>query len=127
MIRLYSGSLMAQLFHNPMARKGEIGLGQFLELKSKCFPLSALFLLFFQNLYNEYDFIVIGAGSAGSVVANRLTEVSDWKVLLLEAGGDESITSDIPGLAADLQLTNMDWQYKSVPQTRSCLGFTNQQ
>ena len=82
---------------------------------------------FFQNLYNEYDFIVIGAGSAGSVVANRLTEVSDWKVLLLEAGGDESITSDIPGLAADLQLTNMDWQYKSVPQTRSCLGFTNQQ
>jgi len=80
-----------------------------------------------EKLYKYYDFIIIGGGSAGAVVANRLSENPKWKILLLEAGGDESQISDVPALAAYLQLGRMDWKYKTEPQPgKACLGHTNQ-
>lgn len=71
----------------------------------------------------EYDFIVIGGGSAGAVVANRLTEISSWNVLLLEAGPDENEITDVPSLAAYLQLSKLDWKYKTEPTGRACLAM----
>ncbi|KAH9421299.1 hypothetical protein DERP_013748 [Dermatophagoides pteronyssinus] len=74
----------------------------------------------------EYDYIVVGAGSAGAVVANRLSEDHRTKVLLLEAGGSETLFSDIPIAAATLQMTPIDWAYQTEPQTVSCFGLKNQ-
>lgn len=56
--------------------------------------------------YKEYDFIVIGSGSGGSVVANRLTEIDGFTVLLLEAGGEENFISDVPLTPSATQLTS---------------------
>ncbi|XP_055388472.1 glucose dehydrogenase [FAD, quinone]-like [Condylostylus longicornis] len=77
------------------------------------------------DILEYYDFIVIGAGSAGAVVANRLSEIENWNVLLLEAGGDETDISDVPLMAGYLQLSKLDWKYKSEPDGKSCLAMEN--
>ncbi|XP_018310633.1 glucose dehydrogenase [FAD, quinone] [Mycetomoellerius zeteki] len=78
-----------------------------------------------EMLLPSYHFIVIGSGSAGAVVASRLSEIEDWNVLLLEAGGDEPEISDVPLLAGYLQLSQLDWQYKTEAQGDVCLAMEN--
>ena len=75
---------------------------------------------------SEYDYIVVGAGSAGSVLANRLSEDPYTSVLLLEAGGNENTISDIPIAYQLLQKTKLDWSYQTVAQRHSCLGLVGQ-
>ncbi|XP_034245055.1 glucose dehydrogenase [FAD, quinone]-like [Thrips palmi] len=69
-----------------------------------------------ENILKEYDFVVVGAGSGGSVVANRLSEVPGWSVLLLEAGKDESFLTDIPVLVSYLLSTDYNWGFETEPQ-----------
>lgn len=65
----------------------------------------------------NYDYIIIGAGSAGCVLANRLSENSSHQVLVLEAGGpDSNIHIHIPGAYAKLHKTKDNWNYWTEPQ-----------
>jgi choline dehydrogenase len=64
-----------------------------------------------------YDYIIIGAGSAGCVLANRLSENPNHKVLLLEAGGpDKKMEIHIPAAYSKLNRTEVDWAFETVPQ-----------
>jgi choline dehydrogenase len=66
---------------------------------------------------DTFDYIVVGAGSAGCVLANRLTEDPDVSVLLLEAGGDDTADEiHIPAAFANLFKTKWDWNYETVAQ-----------
>jgi choline dehydrogenase len=74
----------------------------------------------------EYDFIVIGGGSGGAVVASRLSEVPNWKVLLVEAGPDEPTGTQIPSMFLNYLGSDIDWKYNTEPEKHACLGKPEQ-
>jgi choline dehydrogenase len=64
-----------------------------------------------------FDYVIVGAGSAGCVLANRLTEDPDVSVLLLEAGPpDVSDNIHVPLGYLKLARTEVDWDYDSAPE-----------
>lgn len=66
---------------------------------------------------NKFDFIVVGAGSAGSVVANRLSASGEFQVLLIEAGAkDRHPYIHIPGAYPKLHGSSNDWKFWTEPQ-----------
>ncbi|HEY2081019.1 MAG TPA: GMC family oxidoreductase N-terminal domain-containing protein [Streptosporangiaceae bacterium] len=67
-----------------------------------------------------YDYVIAGAGSAGCVLASRLSENPDVRVLLLEAGPPDSADEiHIPAAVNLLFQTAYDWNYQTVPQDRA--------
>ncbi|QIE44202.1 choline dehydrogenase [Pseudohalocynthiibacter aestuariivivens] len=66
----------------------------------------------------EYDYIIVGAGSAGCVLANRLTEDADTSVLVLEFGGsDRSILIQMPtAFSIPMNTRKYNWKYETEPE-----------
>ncbi|KAG6917147.1 hypothetical protein DXG01_003660 [Tephrocybe rancida] len=67
---------------------------------------------------SKYDFIVVGGGTAGNVIANRLTENPKWTVLVVESGPSNEgvLESMVPLFSGELLRTQYDWNYTTTPQ-----------
>src|SRR5256714_13383312 len=71
------------------------------------------------------DFVIIGAGSAGAALANRLTENGRHQVLLLEAGGETHPLSRVPvSFARFINRPGVNWLYASEPEPATGGGRT---
>ncbi len=69
-----------------------------------------------RNVQPEYDYVVIGSGSGGSVVAGRLAAETNARILLLEAGGTDQVEPVLnPGLWPTNIRSERDWNYTSTP------------
>eukprot|EP00808_Paulinella_micropora_P000944 g73576.t1 len=69
----------------------------------------------------QYDYLVVGAGSAGCAVAARLAEDPAVSVLLLEAGGSgDELAVRVPLFCMFNQMTCYDWQFQTEPQEVAC-------
>ncbi|CAC5385837.1 unnamed protein product [Mytilus coruscus] len=74
----------------------------------------------------SYDYIIVGGGTSGAVLASRLSEGPD-SVLLVEAGRCDLENENVlvPAYAANIQLTQDDWNYFSVSHERTGLAMNN--
>mgnify|MGYP002685525190 CR=1 FL=1 len=69
----------------------------------------------------SFDVVIVGAGSAGCALANRLTSDPKLRVALLEAGGDDSREAiRVPHQYFSRWGTDVDWQYVSTAQAGTC-------
>ncbi|XP_035225710.1 glucose dehydrogenase [FAD, quinone]-like [Stegodyphus dumicola] len=77
------------------------------------------------EIKSNYDYIIVGGGSAGSVLAARLSEKPCVTVLLLEAGKSPPKVSDIPAVARSFIKSDIDWFYSTAPQEHTGAGLIN--
>lgn len=73
-----------------------------------------------------YDYVIVGGGSAGCVLAGRLSEDPDVTVLIIEAGGEESGFSALPLSALFLRKSKRDWGFETAMQATAARGLRGQ-
>jgi choline dehydrogenase len=69
------------------------------------------------SLDDGFDYVIVGAGPAGCVLANRLSARPEYRVALLEAGGPDTAREiRVPAAFSRLFMTAYDWNYRTAPQ-----------
>ncbi|XP_050670886.1 alcohol dehydrogenase [acceptor]-like isoform X1 [Leptidea sinapis] len=87
------------------------------------FIYSTDFLLKQQIPSKYYDFIIIGSGTAGSLIAHRLSTETNYTFVVLEAGGRSYSWYEIPILGPLLHGSIYDWGYETVHQKSACFAM----
>ncbi|KAL3265762.1 hypothetical protein HHI36_009963 [Cryptolaemus montrouzieri] len=77
--------------------------------------------------YGTFDFIIVGSGSTGSVLARRLSFIKSWRILLLEAGEQYDAFIDIPSMYSFSLRSKHNWGYNTTFQKYGCKGMVNNQ
>lgn len=72
-----------------------------------------------------FDFIIVGGGTTGCILANRLSTTLNVSVLMLEAGGPQSVITDMIGNTQYLIGGEFDWNYRVQPQRYAGLAYPN--
>lgn len=73
-----------------------------------------------------YDYVIVGGGTAGCILASRLSENADVSVLLIESGSTFSPLAMVPFLTSQQQRSRNDWNLQTVTQKHSSFGFKDQ-
>ncbi len=113
--QLLSGEVDGASFARGLSEIG-ISQSQATESANKYLAIAANQSVLRNNLKRSYDYIVIGAGASGSVVARRLSENLNIKVLLLEAGGDDLVSNVLITESWFMNIgTERDWSFAAEP------------
>ncbi|XP_039754286.1 glucose dehydrogenase [FAD, quinone]-like isoform X1 [Pararge aegeria] len=103
-------------------------------LCSVCIHMFSIFtyLVYYYDLFTssheaqeKYDFIIVGSGTAGSLIADRLLKETNYTFIVLEAGGKGHPFHDIPAFGPLLHRSVFDWHYETVPQENACFAMEN--
>lgn len=73
--------------------------------------------------FQKYDFIIVGSGPGGCILANRLTENPKWSVLIIEAGKLETPIQNVPTITPYMVLSNYNWHIIGEKKEGACLGM----
>ncbi|XP_011557744.3 glucose dehydrogenase [FAD, quinone] [Plutella xylostella] len=103
-------------------------------LYSLCIHIFTIFVyltyysdLFTSSLYNQikphYDYIIVGSGTAGSLIAHRIATETNFTYLVIEAGGSGNAILDIPVFGPLLHRSVFDWQFETTPQEQACYAM----
>lgn len=72
-----------------------------------------------------FDYIIVGSGTAGSLITHRLSTETNFTYILVEAGGPSVHILDVPVIGPLLHGSIYDWQYETAPQEGACLAMVD--